>query len=351
MRELNEKDLLNAIYGGCILGGGGGGAIELGLEYGKAALDKAEILLAKIEEFKDEDLIINVSLIGAPAAKDKYVDESDYKYTIESIQNELGKEIKAIFTNENGGGASVNGWIQAAISSLPILDTIGNGRAHPTGIMGSLNLHKDSNYESIQSFSGGDPKLGNKVSGVTRGNINKVAKVVRNAADAAGGLVAVARNPITIKHLKDNGAIEALTKAIELGKIFNNSDLEDRIDKICEFLSANIITEGAVKNYNIETEGGFDLGSLDINNVNLTFWNEYMTAEKSNERIFTFPDLLMTFDAKTKMPVTSAEIKNGQEIILIGTSKENLSLASPMFEEDLLKEVGVIINKEMLECY
>jgi Uncharacterized conserved protein len=70
----------------------------------------------------------------------------------------------------------------------------------------------------INLSRGGNPKLGNKVEGFLQGDISKTAKMVRQAAVEAGGIVAVARNPVDAKYIKENGAINGVGHAIETGK-------------------------------------------------------------------------------------------------------------------------------------
>ena len=62
-----------------------------------------------------------------------------------------------------GGEATVNGWLQAAVLGLPLVDLPCNGRAHPTGVMGSMNLHKITDYKTVQACVGGNPETGSHV--------------------------------------------------------------------------------------------------------------------------------------------------------------------------------------------
>lgn len=134
--KLNREILKYALMGGTILGGGGGGSRELGKEAAGIALEYGELNLVDIHEVADDTLIVTASAVGTPAAVEKYVKPRDYVRTIEILQENTGLKIGGIITNENGGAATVNGWIQAAILGIPIIDAPCNGRAHPTGTMG-----------------------------------------------------------------------------------------------------------------------------------------------------------------------------------------------------------------------
>ena len=129
---------------------------------------------------------------------------------------------------------------------------------------------------------------------------------------------------------------------MDLGKIFNQA--KEPVREACEFLGGEIIGEGKVEDFSLTMEGGFDVGKFKVNDLSLTFWNEYMTLEKNKEEIYKFPDLIMTIDKNISMPVTSAEIKENMEVIVIGVKKEKLLLGSPMFEKDLLDQIDSVIK-------
>ena len=93
-----------------------------------------------------------------------------------------------IVTNENGGGSTFNGWLEASMLGIPLIDAPCNGRAHPTGVMGSLNLHRDPNYITTMTCVGGRKELGRHVECTVTGSIDHCSKLVRAAAVEAGAL-------------------------------------------------------------------------------------------------------------------------------------------------------------------
>lgn len=348
-----DKDILKyALIGGSILGGGGGGSREMGELAGRVALEYGDIELVDIESIEDDTIIVTASAVGAPAAKDKFMKPKDYVKTIEILEESMGIKVGGIITNENGGAATINGWIQASVLNIPLIDAPCNGRAHPTGTMGSMGLNNIDKFISYQAFSGGNPELNNKVEGFIKGDIFKASKMVRQAAVEAGGLVGVARNPIEAKYVKENGAINGISHAIDLGrKFYEGIELspEKAINNVVEFLNGEILVEGKISEFELITEGGFDVGKVIIDDTELTFWNEYMTLEKEDKRLYTFPDLIMSFDKDTGLPITTAEINEGSNIVVIATKKDNIKLGSAMHDKELLKEVEPIINKDIVK--
>jgi uncharacterized protein len=345
--KLDEQIVEFAVYGGAILGGGGGGKIEDGLQIGRLALEVGQPVLKTAEEMADEDLLVTVSLVGAPAAKGQYVKPVHYVKAMELLASKLDRPIQGIITNENGAGTTVNGWFQSAMTGLPVVDLPCNGRAHPTGTMGSLNLTEMPTYISHQAAIGG--KGDKYVEMLITGSLDITAKAVRQLSIDAGGLVAVARNPITVGYAKKNGAKGAISQAITVGKALLSNKGESAIEAVVSELGGSIVTEGTVTACTLETIGGFDVGKITIEDCyDMTFWNEYMTIEKNGVRFGTFPDLIMTLDTKTARPIVTAEMAKGQQVAVITVPKEKLRLSSTMSNQKLIQPIEKIINKKIL---
>ncbi|MDO4274023.1 MAG: DUF917 family protein [Eubacteriales bacterium] len=346
------KDILDdALTGGTILGGGGGGDAKKGRKYAEIAVEYTDLRLIPIEAVKDDNILLTASLVGAPKSENQFMTGKDLVRTVEMIRENCDFTIGGIITNEQGGEATVNGWLQAAMLGLPVVDAPCNGRAHPTGVMGSMNLHRMKDYKTVQACVGGNPETGNHIECFFEGNIEHTSKLVRLASIEAGGLVAVARNPVTAAYAKENCAVGGVSLAIETGKAFREGlkvSVEEGVKNVCAFLNGRILAKGEVRNFSIETTGGFDVGYGEVDGCELTFWNEYATAEKDGVRLATFPDLIMTIDAKTGEPVTTAMMREGLEVYVIAADKKHLRLSPTMYAPELLKATEDVIGKEMI---
>ncbi|WP_209123646.1 DUF917 family protein [Alkalihalobacillus sp. BA299] len=346
-RTMTLELMEQAVYGGAILGGGGGGWIHDGLQKGKLALEIGEINLITVDQLEDADYVACVSLVGAPAAKSQYINAKQLYSTVELLQKNFHSPVKALMTNENGAATTVNGWIQAALTGLPVIDAPCNGRAHPTASMGSMNLSEMDGYLSYQAAAGGRDSY--EISGFVSGTIQYTSNIIRQMSVEAGGLVGVARNPVQIGYIKENAAVGGINQAIALGEVFlNEKDPLHKIEAVATKLQGRVIKVGKTRDYSISTKGGFDVGKLYVDDLELTFWNEYMTAEENGDRKGTFPDLLMTFDTETGLPIVSAEMENGRNIAVMSVPKERLLLSSTMSNKVLLKTVESIINKQIV---
>lgn len=325
--------------------------MEKGYKSAAMGLDMADIYLLDPEDLDEEAILVNVSNVGAPSAANAYVEPEDYGKVVRVLCEKMGIQAAGIITNEAGGSATVNGWLQSALTGLPVIDAPCNGRAHPTGVMGSMGLHRAADYESVQAAAGGKKENGRRVEMVACGKIDRAAGLVRAAAVEADGLVAVARNPVTCGYAKKNGACGAVKQAIRLGEQMlaaKEKGADAVLEAVCCELGGEIIARGIVSELDLKCSGGFDTGMIQIGDLELTFWNEYMTAEKDGMRLGTFPDLIMTFDGETGMPVTSAEVRKGQNLAVFVTDRSNLLLGAGMRDPELFVSCERAVGKEML---
>lgn len=349
--QITKEIIEAAVVGGSVLGGGGGGSMKDGLKMALQALEAGPMELIDIEDLSEDSYVVNVSAVGAPSAKTSFATLEDYAKAARLLCDFAKIEIAGFITNEMGGLATVNGWMQGALLSLPIIDAPSNGRAHPTGVMGAMGLHAEGEYESIQVAVGGNPALGKHIEVSVRSTIDNAAAQVRNAAVLAGGFVAVARNPVTAGYAKTHAANGAVKQAIALGR----SMLAARPDggkavteAVCRELGATVLHQGRIAAIDLTCKGGFDVGTIKWDDFELTFWNEYMTAEQDGNRLATFPDLIMTLDTGTGWPVTSAEVEEGQDVTVICASKDRIRLGAGMSDPVLFGSCEEATGKSML---
>lgn len=355
MIEINQEIVKNAVLGGALLGGGGGGSMEEGKKLGELSLTVGVPILISLDELHNDSILVTVSAVGAPAAKEQYLKPIHYVRAIQLLEK-MGVKVNGLITCENGGLATLNGWFQSAILGITVVDAPCNGRAHPIGLMGSMGLHKIKGYISKQVAVGGDQTKDRYLEIYIATNIIEASKTVRQAAVSTGGLVGVARNPVSVKYARENAAVEGISQAIELGRIMyeaKGKGSKYMIEKVLEFLGGRIITEGNIQKVELKTIGGFDVGNIKIIDgkelYELTFWNEYMCVENKKQRIATFPDLIATIDLKNGLPLSTAEAREGQNVAILHIPKHKLKLGSGMKDSELYKQIEEAINKDIIK--
>ena len=341
-RKLTTDDIQASVYGGAILGGGGGGLIAAGEKAATLALAVGDVFLWSTDEFSPDVLSATVAFVGAPAAPSPCLRPAHLIRSLELLRSVLPacQHLGAINTNENGAETTVNGWFHSALSGLPVMDLACNGRAHPTGMMGALGLHTEHGFRSLQAWAGGDAE--HYVEGVAQGGLEQAAGVVRRASVEAGGIVAVARNPVTVAYACRHGAPGAITRAIELGRVW----MDKGYSGVLATLQGREVAQGSVVRYCCEQQGGLDVGNLQLNDKNRTtlrFVNEYMLLEQNGLRGGAFPELLMTFSADGK-PVVSADVREGMDLRIIAVPTNQLLLSRTMFMPELYRPLETLLD-------
>ncbi len=352
--DLSMRSVEAAAWGGAFLGGGGGGWPADGLANGRVALEAGSPRLVSLNELDPDTLVVTVSMVGAPAAPERFLRPEDFATTVKVLNERLDGRVGALITSENGGTASLNGWFQSAVTGIPVADAACDGRAHPTGVMGSMGLDRDEHYLSIQCAVGGNPATNRRVQVVVEGSLGACDISVREASVAAGGLVAVARNPVTAAFVAQNGAPGAITQAMALGEtILGNRPAggEAVAAALAAELGGHVLARGPVRGYALRTLGGYDVGQLRVEDVELTFWNEYMTADRDAERLATFPDLIATLDADTGDPVVTAGLSDGRELLVVAVPKARLILGEGVRHPESLVPAEAAVGKEMARWF
>jgi DUF917 family protein len=355
--RITEEQVSQAVFGGCIFGGGGGGRIKNGLEMGRMALSYGPINLEPVDALDDDDIVITASAVGAPSAGSRYITPDYYIDSVKILLKNQQIIPSGVITNENGASGTINGWLQAAALGIPVIDAPADGRAHPTAIMGSMGLAADKSYISCQAALGGNPREGRYIEIVVRGSFERAAGIIRRASVEAGGTVIVARDPLRVSFLKERAALGAISQAIDLGKVYFDSrerGADYCVRSICEHLGGTVIGRGVVENLSLMMRGGFDIGEMtvksdDQNRWNVFFWNEYIGIESQGERLATFPDLIMTLSAKDGYPVISAELKEGMDIYLISVGKENIKLGYGLKLIEAYRAVEEATGREVIK--
>ena len=123
------------VYGGAILGGGGGGSLDEGLRLADLSIRLGTPTIIPLAEVDPNAWVLTVSAVGAPAAKSQFVKPLDYVRAVEKVSRSVNGIVGGLIQNEMGGMASANGLIQSAVLDIPIVDAPCNGRAHPLSLM------------------------------------------------------------------------------------------------------------------------------------------------------------------------------------------------------------------------
>jgi uncharacterized protein len=352
MRDLDLHAVDAAVAGGSVLAAGGGGWVKHGYLVGRTAVSYGTPRLATLDEIPDDATIATVSAIGAPAARDWEMQPSDYVRALRLLTEALDEPLTGTITAQNGSSTTCNGWVQSAVLGTLVIDAAGDGRAHPTGKMGSMGLAADPDHRTVQAAAGGNRAQGRYLELTTRGPVRHTAEVLRTAAVASGGFIAAARNPLPAAYVREHGAVGAISFALRLGEEILSAEAagaEAVVEAITTSLGGRIVGRGAVRGKRLRTEGGFDVGGLHAGELELGFVNEYMTVESGGERLATFPDVITTLAAGNGRPVSIADVRDGDEVAVLAVDKSSVPLGAGVREPSVYPEVEEMLEKPLAE--
>ncbi len=352
MRDLDLHAVHAAVTGGSILAAGGGGWVDHGMLVGTTAVQYGTPRLASLDEVDPDAMIATVSAIGAPAAKGWQMLPGDYVRALELLIAAVDEPIIGTVTAQNGSSTTCNGWVASAVLGTLVIDAAGDGRAHPTGKMGSFGLAANPEHVTVQAVAGGNRAQGRYLEVVTRGSVAHTANVLRTASSESGGFISAARNPLPASFVAAHAAVGAISFALDLGDALLAAQprgAEAMIDAALEHLGGTILARGEVRSKELRTENAFDIGGLAVGELELGFVNEYLTAESGGERLATFPDVLATISLASGLIISIADIAPGDEVAVLHVPKANVPLGDGVREPSVYPEVEAMLGKPLAE--
>lgn len=336
MRILRETELKDIVYGATLLGSGGGGSPENGLQLVKSTLEIAkEVPLVEPKEVPDYSTVCVVAGMGSPEALLKRGWENEDVPALKLMEQVIGKKVDYIIAVETGGFNSISPLHAAAASGVPAIDGDGVGRAIPQLEMTMFCVHN----LPLAPVTLADPYGNSAV--LYPINPAMAEKMARGITVAFGMKAGLACHPMAGWQMKKAVIAGTYTLAEKIGRAMREARDEGRdpVKAVVEATGGYEIARGTVKKKEVETRGGFDYGKVYVADVRVDYKNENMIAWKAEKPIAISPDLIcwMTTDGR---PLTNADIKEGMEVAVIGIkaserwrTPEGLAVFRPVLAE------------------
>jgi len=327
LKILTEKDVEHLIVGAAILGTGGGGDPEKGLEMLKKDFKEGrKLAIVSLDEVPDDALIVCPYFCGsiAPSKKKRkpVVFKDPMAVAFEKMEKHMGKKAFAPVAVELGGINTAIPLHVASLMNLPLLDGDYLGRAAPELLHSSANIFGISLLPCVAVSEGGDIVIVERYA-----DLNEYEAIVRSLSVVAGGFVAVIDTPIDGKVAKKVVIKDTVSKCITVGKTVKeaNATGRDPIAELVKCLNGVLLFKGVVKNYEWEDREGFLYGEATYEGVEkwrgheLNIWikNENIIAWRDGKVIATAPDLICVVNEKG-YAITNAELKEGMKAVVIG---------------------------------
>ena len=351
MELFDERRLRELVYGGAVLGAGGGGSIKAGLAAGREALALGSPRLVQIDELSPATLIATLSIVGSMGGMSG-AQPCPHGLALRQLARLEKKHIGAVVASEVGPQAVTYGWRESATADFPIVDAPCNGRAHPLGVMGSLGLNRRPTHIAGAVAIGGNAGGSNYVHLSLRTSATKAGKMIRDTAASSDIPLAVARNLLPASYVKSHAAIGGLKYAAQVGAIMlreMEQGLDGLLHQLVRFMGGRILFAGRVNSVSLTESLGFTLGHIRLHDrcggeCAVGVCNEYLVLRKERKSLATFPDLITVFDFESSLPLASPQVKPGMHVAVLGVPRSRLKLGSTMKDRALLIPIERRLN-------
>ncbi len=336
MRKLNHQELIDILVGATILGTGGGGSLERGIEKIERALAQGkEFNLVSIDELAPEDIVGTPYSCGAisPLTDEeirKYARLPQYEmeYHIMSIANMekfLGKPMKAVVSTELGGGNTASAFYAGAMAGKAILDADPAGRSVPA-LQHSTYCLKGVPICPMSLCN----KFGESMIVTHVHDDERAEDLVRALAVASQNTMAVCDHVHPVSMLKDALILDAISYAQRVGKAFRLAKEEGACcaKAVADVTGGKLVADGVVASNEWYTEGGYTFGTMEIKSgedvYRIWYQNENIIMWKNGSYFVTVPDLICVINNEEKMPQLNPFAKVGcpVSIVVLPAAKE-----------------------------
>ena len=333
MKELSREDLLDILYGCAILGTGGGGSIEEGLELIDEALAEGkQFRLADFDELDDSALIGTPYACGAispitEAERAKYArlprpQENYFLLCMKQLERFMGKKLQGVLSTELGGFNTATALYVSAMTGCCILDGDPAGRSVPALQHSTYFIHGIPMCPMSVMNEWGEGAVFTHVCDDERGE-----DLVRALAAVSMNNIAVMDHVNTAGVLKNAVIRGAISQAGRIGHAFRTSVAknEDYISAVLAAGHGKVMFEGVVSESGFETRDGYTYGNTVItgsgayagHDLKIWYQNENIISWLDGEYYVTVPDLICIFDRENAMPQLNPYARVGEPVSVI----------------------------------
>jgi len=336
MRILKETELKDIVYGATLLGAGGGGSPENGMQVLKSTLKIAsEVKMVDPEEVPNYSMMCVVAGMGAPEVLLKRGWEDEDIPALRLLEQTVNKRMDYIIAVETGGFNSITPIHAAVASGIPFVDGDGVGRAIPQLEMTMFSVHN----LPVAPVTLADPYGNSAV--LYPINPTMAEKMARGITVEFGMKAGLACHPMTGWQMKKAVIPKTYSMAEKVGRAIReaNEKGKDPVSAVVQVTGGWELARGKVKKKEVKTRGGFDYGKVYVGEIRVDYKNENMIAWKGKKPIAISPDLICWISVDGH-PLTNADIKEDLEIAVIGIkaherwrTPEGLAVFKPVLAE------------------
>jgi DUF917 family protein len=321
MRTLDKVDLEHILLGCTVLGTGGGGELERGIDRVSDDLARGrEFRLLSLNEVPDDALIASPYLSGSLISLSTEIgaEIQEDLLSFEALQQYLGRDIYATVPSELGGENTASALSVAANMGIPIVDGDPAGRAVPELQQSTFFINRVSIAPMALATKTGDVII---VKNVT--DSYKAERFVRSIAVTSEGCVGVTDHPQSGKGLKKSIIAGTLSNAEKIGAVLKRTR---DCHEVAKAGGGCIVFKGEVVESRWSDDGGFTIGEIHVRGTDeyegkryrIWFKNEFLMTWRDDAVDITAPDLICVLRRDDATPITNPNCVEGMNIVVVG---------------------------------
>lgn len=341
---VTKDDIKYLARGAAVLGTGGGGDPHIGKLLAEATLEEfGPIELVPFADLTEDDFVVPVGMMGAPTVMvEKVPSVAEVSGAVERLAEFFGKKPTHIACLEAGGVNSTFPFVAAAQLGLPLVDGDMMGRAFPELQMAIPTIYGHRCAPMLCMDEKGNSIVLDTVTNLW------AERIARTATVEMGCSTIVSLYAMNGAEVAESFVPGTLSKCIEIGKAIENAHLEhsDPVAAVADTVDGVVLFDGKVTDLSRRTEAGWSLGEAKLDGsgdfegqrMTVHFQNEHLMAEVDGRVVLTTPDLIITLDSDSAVPITTENIRFGSRITVLGApcderwhSEAGLELAGPRY--------------------
>jgi DUF917 family protein len=321
---INVNDLDAIAIGAALYGTGGGGDPHIGKLLAQRSIrEHGPTKLITLDELGDDDLLISVAMIGAPAVMlERLAETAPLIAALRELEARLGRKATALFSAEVGGLNSVIPFSVATELGLPLVDADTMGRAFPKLEMTLCTLQGISAVPLALA----DEK-GNRLLMDTIDNAH-LERYVRSITMDMGGSCYSALYSMTVAQARKSLVQGSISMTQRAGKALFEARARhlDPVAALVRVTGGHCLFKGKVTDLQRTIDGRWSKGEAAIAGLDehdgqgatLLYQNEFLMARSGERVLASTPDLICTVDMETGEPITAEQIRYGLRIAVLG---------------------------------
>lgn len=312
MKTISQIDFPALLTGSTFFGTGGGGSpAEANESYDRLRALNAQVRLAGLEDFSDDDLIITVFAVGSISSTGSH--SEPVKVALKRLEQEAKQKIAGIIPVEIGP-ASVAMVLDTAYGlGLPVVDAdVVGGRSTPEVFLETITLFKMPRTPATIAAMNGDCEF---LAGPS--TPQQEEDFFRTFAAAHGDQAYVVGYPMKVKDMRQAITWGTVSRALNAGQEIQIGRIKSYVTK----QKGKQLFSGTVKRVDEMKQAGFTTQMVSLEGIGgqakLFVKNESLILWVNDQVVLTCPDLIILTDAADQ-PIYNAVIAPELQVNIYG---------------------------------